>query len=221
MPVSKGKSLTITSKVKSIKSVELGFKQWTTKTQTINAIIDDVVVSTMEFPAEGTVLVVNITETNVKELVINATNTSNQIGWEYAIVEYYDVDPNVIAVQEFIENYLHPEIATDNNADTGACLGVDGYYEKAKVAFNNLTPEQRRMFIEDVLFAAMYARLSAWARANHETFDASTNMLVSANVNTNNIISNEGYLTVIIAVSMLAVSLIAIFAFTKKKAIHR
>lgn len=130
-------------------------------------------------------------------------------------------NPNVKAVQEFIENYLHPEIATDNNADTGACLGVDGYYEKAKAAFNNLTETQRKMFIEDVLFAAMYARLSAWARANHETFDVSTNMLVSANVNMNNIISNEGYLTVIIAVSMLAVSLIAIFAFTKRKAIHK
>lgn len=221
MPVSKGKSLIITSKVKSIKSVELGFKQWTNKEQTIEAKVGGVVVSTMNFPHDGTALVVNITETNVKEAVFNATNFDNQIGWEYARIEYYEADPDVVAIEKFIKNYLHPEIATDNNADTGACLGADGYYEKAKAAFNNLTPEQRRMFIEDVLFSAMYARLSAWARANHETFDASTNMLVSANVNTNNIISNEGYLTVIIAVSMLAVSLIAIFAFTKKKAIHR
>ncbi len=215
MPVSKAATLTITSKAKAIKSVELGFAQWATKTQTIVANVNNKDVVTKNFPDDGTTLVVDITEKNIQTLTVKTT-TGSQIGWEYARIEYYEADPNVVAIEEFINNYLHPEISTDNNADTGACLE---YYVKAKEAFNNLTAEQRRMFIEDVLFANMYARLSAWARANHETFDATTNMLVAANVNNNSVISNEGYITVIIAVSMLAVSLIAIFAFTKRKAI--
>ncbi len=164
--------------------------------------------------------------TNTKEWDLSAAPVSTfKIGTLskrstiYTMELTYTVKDNakdIVAVETFVNDFMHPEIATDNNTDTDACLGADGYYAKAKVAFNNLTVEQRKLFIEDASFVDMYARLSAWARANGETFDASNSLVNASNFNMSTFESNS-YVIIISLIGILSISTISLIVIIKRK----
>ena len=117
-------------------------------------------------------------------------------------------------VDLFVANYMHPEIDY-GDPGTGLCT-TEGWYYDAKVAFNQLTHTQRELFATNEKYLQPYARLSAWAKANGDTFDAS-NMLVSASNNNALIIDEQNYLVIIVTISMLSISVIALFAISKKR----
>ena len=117
-------------------------------------------------------------------------------------------------VDLFVANYMHPEIDY-GDPGTGLCT-TEGWYDDAKVAFNQLTDTQRELFATNEKYLQPYARLSAWAKANGDTFDAS-NMLVSASNNNALIIDEQNYLVIIVTISMLSISVIALFAISKKR----
>lgn len=65
----------------------------------------------------------------------------------------------------FVKTYMHPEIeATDMG--TGKCLGTDGYYAKAKAAYQKLSADAKNLFDTDSNYAAYKARYDAWASFN-------------------------------------------------------
>lgn len=126
------------------------------------------------------------------------------------------IDDSNEVLDAFVNNYLHPEISYDDNSDTGACLGTDGYYAKAKEAFNNLTARQRNKFVSDEVYAKPYARLLAWARANGETFDASNSLVSASNFNIPTFESNS-YVIIVSMVAIISVSMISLIIVLKRK----
>lgn len=119
-----------------------------------------------------------------------------------------------IAVENFVKNALHLDdtdltnyIDPNNEADTNACR--TGLYTTAKSAYNALTADQKDIFATsaDVLIVWGRNRLSAWATANSETFDAAAGTFEA--VKTFAILNNNDnssiYVVIAITLSVLAV----------------
>lgn len=92
-PVSKGNSATLTANDGYlIKSVEFGFKQWTTKTQNTDLLVSNDgisfgnAVASIDFPSDGT-SISYADEAGFKAVKVSHSNSSNQIGWEYVALE--------------------------------------------------------------------------------------------------------------------------------------
>ena len=103
-----------------------------------------------------------------KVITLNVVNDFSPSG--NVIDEQYLDDYD--AVHQFCVTYLKMgTISTSNVADTGACLS---YYGAAKDAFDDLTDEQKEIFLNNSDFADMITRFSAWATANGETFNPNT-----------------------------------------------
>lgn len=117
-------------------------------------------------------------------------------------------------IYAFIGNYMRMgDNALNRETNTGAC---STYYATAKAAFNNneiMTEEDRVAFFNEsnTQYAAARARLTAWAAANHESFNGSTKVLGAATtgavVSLNESEPNNLLIAIIIAacVSTLAV----------------
>lgn len=84
-----------------------------------------------------------------------------------------------VAVETFITNYMHMEDYTEN---LGWCKDQEHhYYDSARTAFNNLTLEQRTLFMTNEAYADEKDRLSAWAEANTSGFDNENKVLLARN----------------------------------------
>ena len=113
------------------------------------------------------------------------------------------------------------DISTSNNADTGACLGNNGYYKIAKDAYSALgsAVQSQMQYIDD--FGNAKARLSAWAAANGETASwsgstlsissARTFLMPTANVEKTNTIA------IIVIISLVSVTAIGGYFFIKRR----
>ncbi len=66
---------------------------------------------------------------------------------------------------------MHPEIPFTDHSKTTNCLGTNGYYAKAKAAFNNLGSSEKSLFNSVAQFSDFKARLTSWAEANGEIFN--------------------------------------------------
>ena len=129
----------------------------------------------------------------------------------------------VDALNRFGKNKLHSEdIAFDNNANTGACAGENGYYAKAKAFYNTyLTPNQQKEFATNASYENLRNRIVAWGAANGEavSFNASTGALVISS-NRINVFHDhsENIAVIIVAITMAALSMAMMFYhFLKKK----
>ena len=89
-------------------------------------------------------------------------------------------------IYSFIRNNMRMGDTSLSGDGVGACKS-NGYYAAAKAAFNGvgLTNEERAAFFNELntQYAAARARLSAWARANGESFDAGDSVLKANNLN--------------------------------------
>lgn len=115
-------------------------------------------------------------------------------------------------VDLFVADNMH---LTDYTEELNYCADAEhGYYAIAKAAYNALTASQKALF-RTAPYSAAYARLSAWAAANGDSFDAELN-LVSANA-LNRVISSSN--SALIIASLLGVFTIgaACFLLTRKK----
>ena len=142
-----------------------------------------------------------------------ATYAGTQKAVTLISVSYTDV------VSDFSVNFMHPEISFDNNADTGACRGEEGYYAKAKAAFNVMPEESRNYFLNNGTYENYRARLAAWAEANGEAFD-SNDMLNPVSPSISNLAifnSNNNYLIIVVTAAIATISLAGVFFIIRKR----
>lgn len=127
----------------------------------------------------------------------------------YAAPEIVEYTPSAEA-DYFVKTYMHPEIeATDPG--TGKCLGTDGYYAKAKAAYQKLSADAKNLFDTDSTYAAYKARYDAWASFN-EGIDTGSKSAFGR-------VAKEGDYTIpVIAALSLAVGVsVAAMLFLRKK----
>lgn len=119
-------------------------------------------------------------------LTITAEDYSGNISQKIItiyVVDDYVIDGDVEDEQKVAEDYMAVEsfcvtylkkgtISTTNGSNTGACLS---YYQDAKEAYNNLTDDQKNIFLNAEEYSDMVLRLQAWAIANGEAFVGTMN----------------------------------------------
>ncbi len=165
---------------------------------------------------------------NSNDLVFSCYGSTSTVGSLACLYKFTaeSKSEDQIAVENFCKTSLHlddsdPSYIDPNDNTSGTeCKGETGYYAIAKEAYNGLTPAQKEIFATsaDVLIAQGRARLTAWAEANGEVFDAPTGTF-SAYISSF-ALSSEDNNTMIIVVAIAAVSALAfttLLIFKKKK----
>lgn len=133
---------------------------------------------------------------------------------------------NKYAVDGFVENYMHlQDVPTSNHNDTGACRGSNGYYIKAKRAYNRLSADQKSLFASDATYADAKARYEAWAVANNDgnPYDGNDSIVSTLRVNIFGdmmIGEDPNGLALIIAVAIATVAMLSFLIIYKKKRAH-
>ena len=107
MPVSKGTKATLEAE-KNIESVTFGFKQWTTKTQTVTLRVNNTNVDKIDFPQDGTE-VTYTSDTPFTSAVVTTGNASNQIGWDYVRI-VWAVEDTDNGSEQFAEFFMGEEL---------------------------------------------------------------------------------------------------------------
>ena len=137
----------------------------------------------------------------------------------YALEEDPTPDPDVLAVDAFVTNNMHPEILS-TDVGTGECIS-EGYYAAAKVAFHALTADQRALFVSDDAYEAPRARLAAWAIANGDVLNTSTNMLETPVSPAQNALINglndSNTIMLIVIISLISVSVLGGAFYLRKR----
>ena len=128
-PVSKGSSATLTANDGYlIKSVEFGFKQWTTKKQTTDLLVSNDGVSfgnavaSIDFPSDGT-SISYADEAGFKAVKVSHSNNSNQIGWEYVALELVEDTGAFDFANMFLEEKLCDDGLTAPDVETWNTFG--------------------------------------------------------------------------------------------------
>lgn len=80
------------------------------------------------------------------------------------------------SLDAFVNTYMHMDDSDYSGSGTGLCISA-GTYAAAKEAFNNLSRDQRDVFMRDSAYADAFARLQAWAAANGESINVETDLL--------------------------------------------
>ena len=113
-PVSKGSFAVLTAKDGFlIKSVEFGFKQWGSKTQTTELLVSSdgtdfgKAVASIDFPTDGT-SISYADEVGLKAVKISHSN-SNQIGWDYVNIELFEDT----GASDFANTFLGEKLCDD------------------------------------------------------------------------------------------------------------
>lgn len=128
-------------------------------------------------------------------------------------VDDADALPATVA-SKFSANYMHmSDILPSDASNTGACMGEDGYYAKAKAVYGAMSAEERQAFAAN--HADAYARLGAWAEANGEIL--SGNELIASPKGAAYLLKEHGRWMLPIAGVLLAGILAATFIAIKKK----
>ncbi len=132
---------------------------------------------------------------------------------DYVFVNVLSNIGNYTLLQDFVRDYMHPEVAI-TDAGTGACT-TSGWYNIAKEKFNAMTNADKVVFANYADFAQMWVRLNQWAAANGEAFNADFTFHAAQNKGT--IVSqtsNESIIVIAAGVSLLA---LLGFVILKKK----
>ena len=142
---------------------------------------------------------------NIQSIVINCSG-SQDIG----------KTEDCLGLESFIDTNLHMK---DYTTSQGWCADEEHhYYATAKAAYNSLNTHQKSLFVGNSAYALEYARLSAWAAANGEKFNSTTNNLEVARI-TPLIGDGNSFnaIIVIVIVSVISVSAIGGYFFLRKK----
>lgn len=156
-------------------------------------------------------------------------------GYNYGSKTYITSDKDFYAqitrssideIDEFVGIQLHFDvdpISIDDERDTGACRGENGYYAIAKAVYNGFTSYQKQTFNTDETYANAKARFLAWAHANGETISGNYNIVsysVNSSFNNGDFDNTSNTVTVICVIAAMSiVSLLALVILKKK--IHR
>lgn len=147
-------------------------------------------------------------------------NRAHSYCWNVKGDTYWSDDNLWVKAHDWVYNTMHiRDIASTNNSDTGACKGANGYYNKAKSAFNNLNFSSKLSYVDE--YAAAQSRFSAWATANEETATwngtnlSISNAKISILPSTN--IENTNTIAIIVIISLVSVTAIGGYFFIKKR----
>ena len=231
MPVSKECDTTFQS-TKTFKYLEVSFKQWLTKTQTIELKINGSVVETLNFPSGGTSISWIATDEKVNKIVLT-TKTANQIGWEYFVVELGE---------DAASGYTQEATtwAKSFNADIGSVCVADGStdlgslntaWSLSKSKYDELSVEAKEYLktvtleTSDNTDVTKAVELYDYIYKKYNTQLTDGNFLqrdlqvVSSSIT--NVPTDNTMLIIIVVISILSVSSIALFAISKRKAIRK
>ena len=144
----------------------------------------------------------------------SGTYTAQKAIQLYKLVETSS-DSDVTAVENFINNFMHPEIETSDKG-TGECVS---YYQAAKEAFLGLTKDQRLLLAKD--YTEYFTRLQAWAIANGETIELDGDDYIISSIRNNITLFSEAtdntmLIFIIIAVSACIIVILTIHIRKRK-----
>ena len=148
-------------------------------------------------------------------------NFNNPVTGETNIyIGYTKVDLVSYHLDNFVKDYMHPEIPTSDHSDTGMCRGDFGYFALAKEAFNSLSDVERETFFSSDKYASYAERLTSWALANGEYYDTNTFNIFRSNY-LNNIaldINNSNLTLIVVLGAIVSISCLNLYlVFIRKK----
>ncbi len=154
IPVTKDGVMTLTVNegvAKAIKSIEVGFRQWTTKTKSISMSVNDGglmnEVATLSFPSGGTSI--SWTDQSGKgftEVKVDASSDDSQVGWEYVAIEWVDaVAPSLEEIAEEYAAKFLGELICDATGETAPSVDT---WDELGLAYLDLDADVQKIFAE-------------------------------------------------------------------------
>ena len=125
----------------------------------------------------------------------------------YAVTTYSEE----AVADSFAENWLH---MSDYTSSQGWCADEEhAYYSKLKPVWAAMDEYEKA-----ALSSEAYARLTAWAAANGDTFDSDMNLVAAARISILGItVQNSNAVAIIVIVSMISVTAIGGYFFLRKR----
>ena len=152
---------------------------------------------------------------NVDDLEIASNPINVYLDWQNSSNKVSDGGRN--AAKTFIDSNMH---MNDYVTSQGWCADNEHhYYETAKAAYNSMSEEGRLAFQNDEEFIDAKARLDAWANANGDNLDSSSNKYSTNEIQVFPLSNlNNGYANLAIATFVVAsLSILFIFIYKKRK----
>lgn len=231
MPVSKACTTTITS-TKEIISIEVGFKQWTTKTQTINLSVNGESVSTLNFPNQGTTISWSSSDVRTNEIVINTT-LGNQIGWEYFAIELGEDMSNIYATEAttWSKHFNSTMVGICDASGNTNFENLNTAWTELNDEFTHLADGSKELLKNATLDGSTNADIKAAVELYDYIFAKYNSQLTAGNfINrattaisapTTDLLNNQTNLIIIVVISVLSVSAISFFVISKRKSIAK
>jgi len=156
--------------------------------------------------------------TGIASVTVFTTGSNFKLyGDVYETGQCFYVDPDNSAVDSFVSSNMHTDVAY-TDAGTGLCKS-SSWYSTAKAAFNALTARQRQLFVATSAqynkvtavggsptdYTNPYTRLVAWATANGETLNSTTNTLGTQSIFHSGETNDMNFDIVLSVLSLLAV----------------
>lgn len=219
MPVSKAGTVTITldpsiSATHEITYVEFGFVQWTTKKQTIN--LDN---QTLSFPDDGTTISKTFSG-HTTSVTAQATNSSNQIGWEYVIVTIEELEITPLMEAETFAQSVIDDLTCD---PTGKVAPSTDEWSALAVKYETLSEDAKALFVDTTESSIIKDALAKYdyilGKYGSETYVNFMNREVvsAANNITNPMLNTTNNIIIIVSVCALAITAIGVFVIISKK----
>lgn len=129
-------------------------------------------------------------------------------------------DLDWIKAHDWIYQTMHiRDIPTSSTSDTGACKGANGYYKKAKDAYNSFSAAIRTKISQDECFGIATERFHAWAIANGESSAINGTTLTTGKIIANAPFADEskaGAIATIVIISIAALTAIGGYFFLRR-----
>lgn len=155
----------------------------------------------------------------IDELKISSTPKNVYLDWQNESTKV--TDGGIFAANSFVDANMH---MTDYSENKGWCNDKEHhYYDTAKSAYNSMGDEGRFAFQMDSTFADAKARLDAWASANGDVLDSSSNQYTKNEMKLGSLPlpASDYDFSALLIISVVAVGLLTGFFIANRKKILR
>ena len=166
---------------------------------------DSALTNTITFGTDGNVIVQS---SGGAYLRYNATSGQDRFRYfksstytaQKAIALYRAGTDDEIVVRNFVDNNMKFDVVPDlDNKGTGLCK-TEGWYDSAVIEYNKLSEDQKELFVTSPWFTDAFNRLSSWAAANGDKFNASGEIVKAANTI---IVGNNSENTIVLSAALI------------------
>lgn len=154
-------------------------------------------------------------EVNVDELEISSTPKNVYLDWKNQTTLV--TDGGIIAANAFVNDNMH---MSDYGENLGWCKDNEHhYYETAKAAYNSLSDEGRFAFQNDTQFSDAKLRLDAWALANGDVYDFTSNQYTKSKMSSRAFASslNVNNSSFFLVISIVSLGILSVFIYYAKR----